>query len=173
MAFTTRQLSDREQIRDVALRYCRGVDRLDVDLMRSAYWPEAIDEHGSFVGNAHRFAEYCMTAHDRWAWTMHSISNHSIELDQDGVHAAGEIYNVSTLCRVDSGAIETWYGRYLDRYEQRADEWRIIHRVCVHHGTTSAELPPMEIDAASYTDGGFDRRRPGRPIGPDPMEVAS
>ncbi|MEM9035986.1 MAG: nuclear transport factor 2 family protein [Actinomycetota bacterium] len=166
MAFTHQELADREAIRDVALRYCRGVDRLDVELMRSAYWPDAVDEHGSFVGNAHRFAEYCMTAHDRWSWTMHSIFNHSIELGDDGASASGEIYNVSTLCRVDTGAIDTWYGRYLDRYERRAGEWRIIHRVCVHHGTASAELPSMDIDASGYRDGGFDRRTPGRPLGP-------
>ena len=76
---TVQQLLDREQLRDVAMRYCRGVDRLDADCMKSAYWPEAIDEHGSFIGNAHDFSDYCMTAHLRWKWTMHSIYNHQID----------------------------------------------------------------------------------------------
>ncbi|MEO1063585.1 MAG: nuclear transport factor 2 family protein [Actinomycetota bacterium] len=165
MGFTPEQLSDREQIRDVALRYCRGVDRLDETLMQSAYWPDAIDEHGSFVGNAHRFAEYCMTAHDRWSWTMHSIFNHSIEIDGP-TDARGEIYNVSTLCRADTGAIDTWYGRYLDRYERRGDEWRIIHRVCVHHGTTSAVQDAMDIDTSNYRPGDVDRPSGGRRMGP-------
>ncbi len=166
MRFTPDQLVAREQIRDVAMQYCRGVDRLDADLMKSAYWPEAIDEHGNFVGNAHEFVDYCMVAHLRWSWTMHAIYNHVIELDDDGVSARGEIYNVTHLCRADDGAIDTWYGRYLDRYERRGEEWRIIHRVCVHHGTETRTGPPMELDTSNYRDGSFDRPSDGRPLGP-------
>lgn len=166
MSFTPQQLADREAIRDVAMRYCRGVDRLDVDVMKSAYWPEAIDEHGTVVGNAHDFADYCMTAHLKWSWTMHSIYNHLIELDAGEASARGEIYNVTHLCVADTGAIDTWFGRYLDRYEKRGDEWRIIHRVCVHHGSQTTSAAPMSIDASKYRDGSFDRPSSGRPIGP-------
>jgi hypothetical protein len=166
MGYTVQQLADREAIRDAALRYAHGLDRLDAEWMRSAYWPDAIDEHGNFNGNAHEFVDYCMTAHDRWSWTMHSIFNHQIELDADGVHASGEIYNVTSMGRVASPAIDTWYGRYLDRYEQRGGEWRILHRVCVHHGNTSALIEPMMVNATRYRDGAFDRGSSGRPIGP-------
>jgi hypothetical protein len=159
-------MSDREDIRDCALRYCRGVDRLDEALMKSAYWPEATDDHGNFVGNAHEFAAYCMPAHLRWKWTMHSIYNHSIELDPDGTHARGELYNITNLCRADTGHIDVWYGRYLDRYEKRGDEWRIIERVCVHAGDGTSLLEPMPIDSSKYRDASFDRPSSGRPIGP-------
>ena len=47
----------REAIREVAFRYSRGVDRLDADVMRSAYWPDAVDDHGRFVGNGWEFVE--------------------------------------------------------------------------------------------------------------------
>jgi hypothetical protein len=166
MAYTLTQLSDREQIRDAAMRYCHGLDRLDPDWMKSAYWPDAIDEHGSFNGNAHEFVDYCMTAHDRWKWTMHSIFTHQIELDDDGVHARGEIYNVTSMERADDGVIDTWYGRYLDRYEKRDGEWRIIHRVCVHHGSASRHDSPMSTAAEKYRQGSFDRPSSGRPLGP-------
>jgi hypothetical protein len=165
MAYTTEQLSWSAEIRDVALRYCRGVDRLDADTMRSAYWPDAVDEHGNFSGNAWLFVDHCMTAHDRWRWTMHSISNHLVDFDDDH-HARGEIYNVTHLCRADTGAIETWFGRYLDRYERRGDEWRIVHRVCVHHGDHRVEAAPMDMDTTRYRDGSFDRPLDGRPLGP-------
>ena len=66
MTYTPEQLSDREKIREAAMRYSYGVDRLDPDVMKSAYWPEATDDHGNFVGNAHEFVDYCMEAHLRW-----------------------------------------------------------------------------------------------------------
>lgn len=166
MPYTHQQLSDKEQIRDAVLRYCHGVDRLDPDWMKSAYWPEAIDEHGNFIGNAHEFADYCMPAHLKWKWTMHSIYNHTIELDDDGWHARGELYNITHLCRADTGAIDVWYGRYLDRYEKRGDDWRILHRVCVHHGDETSSPVPMAMDVSKYRDGGFDRPSSGRRIGP-------
>ena len=81
MAYTVEQLSDIQSIRDVALRYCRGVDRLDEDLMKSAYWPDATDDHGTFVGNAMDFCEMCMIGHLRWLSTSHCVFNHYIELD--------------------------------------------------------------------------------------------
>jgi hypothetical protein len=40
MPYTAQQLSDLEDIRNATLRYSRGVDRLDAELMKSAYWPD-------------------------------------------------------------------------------------------------------------------------------------
>lgn len=165
MKYTTQQLSDLQCIRDCAVRYCRGVDRLDVKLMQSAYWPEATDDHGVFVGNAMAFAELCMEAHLKWRSTSHCILNHAIELDDD-THARGEIYNVTYLFQKDAEVLDTWHGRYLDEYEKRDEEWRIINRVCVHEGTHSREILPMDIDAATFRQGDFDRPTAGRKLGP-------
>ena len=30
----------REAIRDCLYRYCRGIDRADAEMLRSAYWPD-------------------------------------------------------------------------------------------------------------------------------------
>jgi len=166
MPYTPQQLSDLEDIRDVAKRYCHGVDRLDGGWMKSAYWPDATDDHGVFVGNAHEFVDMCMESHKRWSFTLHTIYNHQIELDPDGVHATGEIYNLTYLKRVDNGRLETWYGRYLDQYEKRGDAWRILHRVCVHEGSSSTDAPPMDLEAAKFRQGYFDRPSSGRKIGP-------
>jgi hypothetical protein len=160
-------LADIEACREAALRYSRGVDRLDPDEMRAAYWPEAVDEHGSFDGNAWEFVELCMTAHDRWSFTMHTVLNHTVELDADGVHARGEVYNLSLLRRAAEDVLDVWFGRYLDRYEKRDEEWRIIHRVCVHEGDQTFDAgTPMPIVADAYRQGSFDRRTRGRPLGP-------
>ncbi len=166
LPYTPDQLADLEAMRDAAIRYCRGVDRLDAALMKSAYWPEATDDHGVFVGNAWEFCDGCMESHTIWRSTRHCIFNHAIELEPDGTHARGEIYNVTFLFRKDADVLETWHGRYLDRYEKRGDEWRILERVCVHEGTTRESIEPMQIPAEKFRPGDFDRPAAGRRIGP-------
>ena len=166
MTLSLQQLADLEAIREVARRYCRGVDRLDEHEMKAAYWPDATDDHGTFVGNAWEFAAHCMVGHLRWRSTQHCIFNHTIALDDDGVHARGEIYNVSYLLQRDADVLDTWHGRYLDVYEKRDDEWRILERICVHEFTTSDTVSPMQIDAGRFRQGSFDRPAEGRSIGP-------
>ncbi len=57
---TVEQLCAIEACREAARRYSYGLDRLDGDVMKSAYWPEAIDEHGRYNGNAWEFCDYCV-----------------------------------------------------------------------------------------------------------------
>ena len=158
MGYSPQQLSDMECIRDAANRYCRGLDRLDEALMKSAYWPDAVDNHGLFVGNAMEFVEMCMVSHLRWRSTNHCIFNHSIELDADGSRASGEAYNVTYLFQKDNDVLDTWHGRYLDVYEKRDDEWRIIERVCVYEGSTTESISPMKMDIQKFRQGSLDRQ---------------
>jgi len=165
MSFTLQQLSDLECIRAAARRCSRGIDRLDVEEMKSAYWPDAIDDHGTFRGNAHEFADFCMVAHRHYRSTGHCIFNHEVMLDS-ALAARGEIYCVTWLIAGDGARIDTWYGRYLDRYEKRGEEWRIVERVCVHEGTDSRPASPMQLNTHPFRQGTFDRPAAGRPIGP-------
>ncbi len=156
-----------EACREAARRYSYGVDRLDAEVMKSAYWPDATDDHGVYVGNAWTFCDRVVSTHDRWAWTMHTIFNHRVEIGADGATASGEAYNVSYLFNEDQRRLSTWYGRYLDTYECRDGEWRIAHRVCVHNSDVVEHLPDtMGIDAGAFRQGSFDRPANQRPIGP-------
>ncbi len=167
MPYSAEQLSDLQSIRDATNHYCRGIDRLDADEMKRAYWPDATDDHGVFVGNAWDFADRVVSGHDRWKATMHCIANHHIELDANLTTARGEIYNITYLFGADANTTDTWFGRYLDRYEKRDGEWRIAHRVCVHEASrTQPAADPMAIDAALFRQGTVDRATPGRPVGP-------
>ena len=100
---------------------------------------------------------------------MHTIFNHRVEIDADGEHARGEVCNIAYLFSDGSERrLSTWYGRYLDTYERRGDEWRILHRVCVHHGDTEPSSSPTRW---ASTPPSFVRRRStvppiNRPIGP-------
>ena len=157
MSYTVEQLSDLQAIRDAALRYCRGIDRLDLETMKSSYWEDATDNHGPYDGDAMTFCEHCMESHRRWRATQHVTYNHLIELDPDGITARGELYNVAYLFHLDDPGLDTWYGRYLDVYQKRGDEWRILKRVCVHEGTRTDTITPMAIPAEQFRQGDADR----------------
>lgn len=59
--FTT-ELADGEAIKDCIYRYCRGIDRINRDLLLSAYWPDAIHEHGNFsTCSTEEFADQAIT----------------------------------------------------------------------------------------------------------------
>ena len=166
MTMTVDDLLAIEACREAARRYSRGIDRLDRDEMRAAYWPDAIDDHGRFIGNAWEFVDICMIAHDRWSSTLHTIANHTVELDDDGARARGECYNYAVLRRADEDLVDVFVGRYLDRYECRGGEWRIIHRVCVHEHTLTVDAgTPMPGGGGGFLPGSFDRGGESRPVG--------
>ncbi len=84
IAAIVRELKDRQEIFDCLLRYCRGVDRCDREAVRSAYHPDAIDDHGDYVGDVEGFIDWAFDYHTRYQLrTLHSISNHLCELDGD------------------------------------------------------------------------------------------
>jgi len=51
-------LVDEAEIRQVHIRYCRGIDRMDWALVRSCYHPDAIDRHGAYEGGVEGFIEW-------------------------------------------------------------------------------------------------------------------
>ena len=149
-----------EAIRQAVLRYCRGVDHLDAALMLSAYHDDARDDHGVFTGPAADLCRRVVESHRRYDATMHCVLNHAIDIT-DGTHAAGEVYNVTYLLRTADGGrhLDTWWGRYLDRYECRDGRWAIADRVCVHEWTRTEPLgAAMPIAAHLFRQGHQDRR---------------
>ena len=166
---TIERLAAMEAIRQVVARYARGVDRLDADLMKSAYWPDAIDDHGVYVGEAMAFCDRVVQTHARFDVTMHCNMNHAIEVADDGLTAMGEVYNTTYLFRTgDDGVpiVDQWWGRYLDRYEQRDGDWKIAYRVCVHEKTRSSTIDQaMPLEAEKFRQGSADRGN-RLPLGP-------
>jgi len=78
------EVVDRQKIYDVLTRYCRALDRCDVELMKSVYWEDGFDDHGVFAGNAQAFAEFIVREIQTWfEVTMHAIANVHMELDRD------------------------------------------------------------------------------------------
>ena len=127
-----RALLDERAIRDVLQRYCRGIDRLDEELIRSTYHADSYDDHGTFRGNGHEFATYVVKVLGEHAEsTMHDLGNSLIELDGDTAHAETYVTAYHVRKAGDDTVLETVGGRYVDRLERRDGEWKIAHRTVV------------------------------------------
>ncbi len=72
----------------VCLRYCRGIDRAESrDTLRSAYWPDAVDDHVLFNGNAYDFIDWCLPLLVQVEHSQHLLGNILIEIDGDTARA--------------------------------------------------------------------------------------
>ena len=122
-----RRLLDRQDIADCIHRYARGLDRRDEDLVRSAYHPDAIEDHGQYVGGLDGLVKYLMDVHEPFAGYQRHVTTQNIAVDGDEAHA--ESYFLSVI-RVDgSTKLRLTGGRYVDRLERRDRERRIASRV--------------------------------------------
>jgi SnoaL-like domain len=126
-------LEDRFACVDLVYRLARAIDRCDEALMRAAFWPDATDDHGIFVGSAADFVDWVLPLLQTMERTHHFIGNMLFEVAGD--HAAGESYFVAHhALRNDRGELMHTIaaGRYLDRFERRAGEWRIARRLAAY-----------------------------------------
>jgi hypothetical protein len=130
------RLLDRQEIADVVLRYCRGIDRLDLELVRSCYHPDATDEHGTFTGTRDEYVEWVAGIVTRFTGTMHVVANQLIDVDGDV--ATSETYGVAYHWGEpldDARRNFTTGFRYVDRFERRDGTWRIARRVAAREWT--------------------------------------
>ena len=123
-----RELKDREAIREVVHRYCQAVDRCDLELLISCYHPDSYDDHGFFAGNGHDFARFVIPVLQQIDSSVHSITNSRIELSGDRAYCASQWSVVHRLKRKGKYTDFLHDGRYLDIFEKRDGEWKILHR---------------------------------------------
>jgi len=133
------KLLDKQAIYEVVLRYCRGVDRLDIELVRSAYHPGAVDHHVGFEGNIDEYAAWLERVLAKLDGTMHLVGNHYVEFVDDD-RAISETYVIATHWGTpsDDGLINfTGGGRYVDVMERRNGVWAIAERWAVQEWSRS------------------------------------
>lgn len=133
-------VEDRAAIYRQLVRYCRGVDRRDLELVRSTYHPDAYDDHGTYKGDVEGFLEFVKNeVHARFRTTMHKLGQSLIEIDGDVAHAESYAICHHVMAeanpKAEVGAMATrdvadrvMGIRYLDRFERRGGEWRIARR---------------------------------------------
>jgi len=154
-------LLDKQDIYEVLMKYCRGVDRGDTELLASVYHDDGIDDHGFFKGLGKDFAVFInrMMADSGSGNCQHMINNVLIELD--GNVAYVESYSDSVR---DTGTHrESVQTRYLDRFERRGKEWKIAYRLVVRDLHHREEKNPI------YSDAEWALRSPGNRDRTDPL----
>lgn len=125
------EMADREVIRDCLYRYCRAVDRGDPELLRTVYWPGAMDYHTGFSGTAEEFIDWALPRLMQMEQNIHLIGNILIAIEGDKAAVESYLWSVSVIPGADPRQIFVC-GRYLDRFEKRNDEWRIAERKVIH-----------------------------------------
>jgi SnoaL-like domain len=126
------ELLDRVAIEDCLVRYCHAVDRCDAALLRTVYWPDAIDDHVFWRGKADAIVDFCMPILESRDQTLHSVCNFLIRIEGNEARVECHFHAYERLHRKDGTANDvTMWGRYLDRMEKRAGEWRIADRKVV------------------------------------------
>lgn len=144
------ELWDREQIRQCVSRYARGVDRFDREVILSAFHPDAMDEHGKFVGSPPEFVDWALAQHTHAHMsTQHCLLNQNIEFDGNST-AYVETYFMFVAMYYEGPPCRMNGGRYVDRFEKRGGEWKIAYRMCLRDWGTMDERPSMD-DLSSFT----------------------
>jgi len=158
-----RILWEERQIMDVLHRYSRGFDRCDMEIAKSAYWPEALGDHPGFCGLAHPMCDYFDSFHrDLWESTQHHITNTRIEIDGDTAHT--ESYCFLAAKKLGTLELVIIGGRYIRRLEKRDGEWRIAAAVLVADWSLDADTTREMIETGAK--GSRDRGDPSyqRPL---------
>lgn len=159
-------LIDRMKIRDCLGRYTRGLDRHDGDLIASAFWPEAAIHYGKrFEGDLADFVEWSNASHaERWTQHSHNITNQNVVFDANRSGADVESY-VQFFHRAIEGGVNIGIGRYIDRFERRGEDWKIISRLLVVDMMLKAEH--IDFGASGFSVGRWGEDDPSyaRPFG--------
>jgi hypothetical protein len=126
-----RRAIDIQAIREVCMRYCRAVDRLDSDELPHVFHDDATVAYGTYDGPTSGFIANTFAHILTMERTFHCLGNQLIEVDGDD--ATGEIYVFAYISETQEGELTDTLlvGRYLDRYQRRDGVWKISHRAFV------------------------------------------
>jgi SnoaL-like domain len=145
--YSPERIADRLAIQDVMYKWCRAIDRLDYDGMRSVFHSDAVDHHGPYEGGAEGLVEWLRDRHRAIPFSSHQISNILIEfatpdralvetyartLQRYPPEAREALAQFGAQAKPGTGVDLMTSSRYVDVFERRGGEWRIAHRQLIH-----------------------------------------
>ena len=126
-----RELRDKDELKELALLYARGVNGRDINLLRKLYTSDATDDHpGHFCGRATEYLDWLEGMFPSMMYCRHHVSNHLLVVD--GNIAEGELYTIAHNILSDGrgGFVEgIRLVRFQDQYRKEG-RWRFSRRAC-------------------------------------------
>jgi len=143
-------LIDRQDILDVLHQYVHGCDRGDGPRIAEVYLPGAWDNHGLFQGTGQDLAKFVCDSHDQYDTMSHLLGQSTIRIDGD--KAGAETYFNATIARMEGDVryLDMMGGRYVDKFERRDGQWRILDRVCTCEWSMT-----LRVENEWHRDSGF------------------
>lgn len=151
-------LMAKQEISEVLFRYCRGIDRLDEELVRSCYHPDAVDYHGHYDGSVDYFIERAFDRQSGIDIACHAISNIFIEVNGDAAVSESSGRAIERH-RADGKYLDDLIVfRYVDRFERRdGGPWLIARRTVVIDWLRQVEVEEGELASHFRRRGSRDR----------------
>ena len=139
-------VADKFELHELAMRYARAIDRRDRALLLGCYHPDAIDDHGTvFCGDPVEYADWA--AADHGAVRGDGALHHEHALPRRWRRCRGRVVfrGLSPHDRAAGARDVVVGGRYLDRYQRRAGEWRIAHRTIAWDSARTTDCADVDI----------------------------
>lgn len=147
-SYAPERITDRLMIQDVLFKWCRAIDRLDFDSMRSLFHPDATDDHGAYSGDIEGMTAWIRERHRTISFAVHQLGNMLIEFaSADAALVETAIFSIQRYTpegreslaqmagaaswKEGAGAETMGSARYIDRFERRQGEWKIAKRTVV------------------------------------------
>lgn len=146
------RLRSLEAIRDCIQRVCRGIDRIDADLLRSAFHPDAVVHFGKiYDGDAAGWISAAIAHQKTQSQRQHMPGSISIRIEGD--EAVAESYELDRHKSPVSGDLVLG-ARTLDRLSRRNGQWKIVERTKVLDWGRA-----ISGDETVYVNGALERGR--------------
>jgi hypothetical protein len=156
-------LKDRRDIFDVAMRYVRGADRHD-----NEFWPDATISYGELMGRD-EFVDWQERALSNYAAHQHHLTGQTVDFDGDTAHVesyvlyflvprdrTADVAGAATPGRaLESEKTHLGSGRFIERWERRGGEWKILVREYVEDLALEGET--VDLCASRTCLGTWDR----------------
>lgn len=137
-------------IAQVLARYARGIDRLDLDLVRSCYHPDATEDRGRFRGGVDEFIAWLEETLTGMEATWHLVGVPVIEVEGDVAYSEAYCLGIQYMPGAEEANLIPC--RYCDRFERRDGEWRIARRIAVYEPTVAGRLAGRPLGETSRRD---------------------
>ena len=107
-------------INQTITRYCRSLDWLDEELLRTCYTQDAYIDYGFYKGDVQGFYPVVMEVERQSMHRYHFLSNVAIEVDEE--NAEVECYGIATSTH-DGKNLNFFGGRYHNSFKKTNQDW--------------------------------------------------